>query len=135
MSEEQNIATVVSPEKIPTPLLVKIIAWLSVIGGGLNVLSSIPALLLFGGFGGINVLSELALLRMLIAVLNVVIGIGLLKLQKWALYLETVATALYLGVTIFGVYKTNTFGVDDFIMSAVQVLVLGYLWSVNKKFK
>jgi bacteriorhodopsin len=113
------------PTTTQTPLLVKIIAWLMIIGGALSLLGVLPALLIFPALG---------ILQLIIAVGNIIVAVGILRLRRWAFYVF-VALAL-LSIIVYGYnYITPIRQGSDLFVVLVEVALLIYFWSVRKLFK
>ncbi|MFH1233887.1 MAG: hypothetical protein V1649_04550 [Patescibacteria group bacterium] len=121
---EQQFATTPGV-KIKAPLLVKIIAWLMLLGGIGQLFSVLLFLLISPIFGT---------LQLLVAVGLIITSFGLHGMKKWALYVFTVITTLALGAATYSFLTSSKKEVIEFMFAGIQILVLIYFWVISKKF-
>jgi len=111
--------------KSKTPLLVKIIAWLMLLGGIGQLLMVLPVLIISLIFG---------IIWLLIAAGLIITSFGLHGMKKWALYMFTIITVLALGISTYSFLTSPAKDAIEFFTAGIQALVLVYLWVIFKKF-
>ncbi len=118
--------------KAKAPIFVIIIAWGMLLSGIGSLLVIAPFLLLGGGmsedsfiygvifgFGGIGF---------------VIVSFGIRKMRRWALYSFTALIVLIIGASLYSFATGQAGDLMDFAVVAIQILVLGYFWTISKRF-
>lgn len=115
----------------PTPILIRIIAILMLLGGVAWLAVAGLSVFLLGGFGLI-----LAIPPLLTAAVIIVLSFGIRKMKKWALYIFTILTILQFVGKLYSVMGEDTeASTRSFLGVILQVLALIYLWIHRKKFR
>ena len=132
-------ATIPAPASIVNvPLPVKILSWLVLFGGVASILGflmtvlftskTMPSLFLWGP------VLFLAIFSLVSGIAYIAISMGLRKMKRWALYTYTVINGVGL---MIGMYNYSTALIKnnfEVLFLGISVLVLAYLWTINKKF-
>jgi hypothetical protein len=133
--------TTTVPQPTPSvivPLPVKILSWLILFGGVASIFGflitilftskTMPSLLLWGP------VLFLSLFSLVSGVAYIAIAFGFRKMKRWALLAFTVINGVGL---MIGMYNYSTALIKnnfDVAFLGISVLVLAYLWTINKKF-
>ena len=70
-----------------------------------------------------------------IGVVLLVAGGGLIAMRVWAWWLAVLATVVALGYTAYGALSRGAFELFEAIVSALEVIILGYLVSIHGSFR
>ena len=132
-SEPSDSTATEKPVSSNTPVFVIILAWILLLFGILFTLFSLFTLSIFS-FSGSIWASVSSYLSVIVNVGLIVVAFGLRKMKKWALYLLTLSILLEMGIEM---YYYFTRGLDYFNAGViiVGVLILIYLWAINKRFR
>ena len=111
--------------KIKTPVLISIIAILTVIIGIFTMFAGVPAILL----------------GTLTAIITLIIGIGLTasaygisNMKRWGLYLYSAIGAIAVLQSVYNYASSINLDALKLADMIIPILVLTYLWSQSKKF-
>lgn len=119
--------------KPKTPLLVKIISWLMLLGGIFSLLGVLPFLLL-GGLGKSGTVLLIGILNLVKGIGLVTVSFGIRRMRRWALYVFTIITVLAVIVSIYSFATSPKRDLTSFVDVSIQVLVLIYFWTISKRF-
>jgi hypothetical protein len=129
--ENTNINTITTANASKSPLLLKIFAWLILISGVLGLFGGGLMLFISAASGSFGLLATWGGIRLVLSIINIFVGIGLLKMRKWAFYFFFITTLIsFFGLFVQAEFKTLV----TFMPSLIQLLVLWYLWSIRKRF-
>ena len=64
----------------------------------------------------------------------VIVGYGIGRMSRWALYIFTVLTLITIISLIYSYMVPTEQNLNDVIFVTIQVLILIYLWSISKRF-
>ena len=124
--------TISVSEKPKRPGLVTIFSILMIIDGVIALFGAVVFLILGGVLlGGAGIV--LAILAAIIGFAKIAIGRGLRGMRRWTLKLLSVITGLGL-LSLAYSYLNNSMKTEDLLSTALNVIVLFYLWSIRDKF-
>lgn len=137
---ENNLQQTHSPEanlqEMSTPVLVKIISWLLIINGLINIATA--GFALFFGSLGIPIVSSMAytsgIISLIVGIAYVITPFGLRKMKKWALYVVTLSTLFGFASYIYTLSTSFSRSSWDIISWLITALFIIYLWIIYKKF-
>lgn len=115
-------------------IIIKIISWLLLIFGILSLLSFLPVLLI-GSIARSGFVLFLSVLNLLLGAGYIATAFGLRKMKMWAVTFLTVITVLGILLFIYNYLTTKQVENIELVTWAIQVAVVGYLWTIKHKFK
>lgn len=121
------------PTKLKAPIFVIIIAWLMLIGGIFSLLGFLPFVLL-GGFGKVGILFFIGILNLVRGVGLIIVSFGIRSLKRWSLNIFSIITILALIVSTYNFTTSPKQELIEFADVGIQILVMLYFWSIQKKF-
>ncbi len=130
--EVQNNVLGSSPTQ-SVPILVKILSWLFLIGGIIELLGSGLTGWLFA-FSGAGIFAFFGIVNLVSAVANIIVSFGLRKMKKWALYTITFFTTLSLLIYIYELATSALRNSENLIVLLITVIITIYLWTIRKQF-
>lgn len=113
-----------TPANVKAPTLVIILSWLLLLGGILGLLVSSALTLLSAG--AFSLLTGLAIVGIVKNIGAIILSFGLRKMKKWALY-------TYIFLVILTIVTTNNWS-GSIVEIVIYLVILGYLWSLRKRF-
>ena len=133
---QQTYSPLANSQDINTPTLVKIISWLLIISGLINITTA--GLDLFFGSLGIPIVSSMVytsgIISLVVGIAYVITPFGLRKMKKWALYVITFFALFGLASYIYTLSTSFSRSSWDIISWSITVLFIIYLWAIYKKF-
>ena len=140
MNDQSSTTSVqVNKNSNSRPVLVTIIAVLMIIAGIVPVLGIWSAFTLIslshGSSGSDAILAMiLSIWAVISGAITIIIGIGFLKMKKWALYIQTALVVITLIQVILTVVLKHQTSMATWAGFAIEVIVMAYLWSIQKQF-
>ena len=119
-----------------TPMAIMIIALLNIAVGLFGIVTGVYALVISQDILQ-SLIDTLRFGSLFIGSINVIAGIGLLRLENWAWYLTSIVTIFGLANNLIVVLVDWTFLDQYFLPILIRVLILSYLFQdeVANKFK
>lgn len=118
-----------------TPLPVKIISWVMLLGGISSLIMTAPAF--FADLGKNGIVLGLGYINNLIDIGLIITSFGISNMRRWALYAFTGLTVIGATVSVYSYFYIviPNMKVIALISLGIDVLMMIYLWKISKMFK
>lgn len=125
-ASDGEVVITTTPESSSVPGLVKVLAWLMLLGGLASLLGTGFTFLL-----GVN--KWMLGVQLILDLAIIILSFGIRHLRIWALYVYSIVTVLSIAQIAY-LAVTNNLSASSLVGFALQLVVLLYLFSISEKF-